>query len=161
MAKFTVGKGLDEYLQKLGNLEFKCPEALGRATFEGAKIVADQIRANIEAMPVAENKSGKGRRNPTQAEKDGLLAGLGIAKHRIEGGYYNVKIGMDGYNSDVTKKYPKGKPNAMIARSIESGTTFTARIPFISRAVSATKAAAEAAMKAEVDKVITEIMGDG
>ena len=162
MAKFQVGKGLDEYLQKLGNLEFRCPEVLGKATYQGAKIVADQIHANIAALPVSENKSGRqGRRNPTQAEKDGLLAGLGIAKHRMEGGYYNVKIGMDGYNADKTKKYPNGKPNAMIARSIESGTSFQARIPFISRAVSATKAAAEAAMKAEVDKVITEIMGDG
>lgn len=159
MAKWTIGKGLDEYLAKLGDLEFKCPEALGRATYQGAKIVADQIRANIQALPVADSENKKHQhRYPNQAEKDGLLEGLGISTHRVEGGYYNVKIGMDGYNSNKTPKYPNGQPNALIARSIESGSSFRIRVPFISRAVNATKAAAEEAMKNEVDKVISETM---
>jgi len=159
MAKWTVGKGLDDYIARLGNLEYKAPGVCGMAIYQGAKIVADKIRSNIEALPVAESKSTKGgRRNPTQAEKDGLLEGLGVAKKQTDGSFINVKIGMDGYNSDVTAKYPNGKPNAMIARSIESGTTFMNRIPFISRAVSSTKAAAEAAMKDEVDKQIAKIM---
>lgn len=162
MAKFQVGKGLDEYLATLGNLEFKAPDVCGLAIYQGAKVVADQIKANIEALPVASTKGGnQGRRNPTQAEKDGLIEGLGIARKQNDNGYINVKIGMDGYNSDVTAKYPKGKPNAMIARSIESGTTFMNRIPFISRAVNATKAAAEEAMREEVDRQITQIMGNG
>lgn len=159
MAKFQIGKGLDDYIARLGNLEFKAPDVCGMAIYQGAKIVADQIRANIEALPVAESKSTKGgRRNPTQAEKDGMLEGLGVAKKQTDGSFINVKIGMDGYNSDVTAKYPNGKPNAMIARSIESGTTFMNRIPFISHAVSSTKAAAESAMKDEVDKQIAKIM---
>ena len=45
MAKFQVGKGLDEYIANLGNLEFRTPEIVGKAIFDGAKIVADQIRA--------------------------------------------------------------------------------------------------------------------
>lgn len=161
MAKFTVGKGLDEYISLLGNLEFKTPAVIGKSIYQGAKIVADQVRSNIEALPVSEKSGGQGRRNPTQVEKAGMLEGLGIATMQNDGGYYNVKIGMDGYNSDITDKYPKGKPNAMVARSVESGTTFIRRNPFISRAVSATRAAAENAMREEVDKQITEIMGSG
>lgn len=162
MAKFQVGKGLDEYIATLGNLEFKAPQAIGKAIYKGADIVADQVRKNIEALPVSESKSGsQGRRNPTQVEKDGLLAGLGIAKKQNDGGYINVKIGMDGYNADVTEKYPKGKPNAMIARSVESGTTFMRRNPFISKAVRTSKVAAEAAMAAELDNQISQIMGKG
>lgn len=158
MAKFTVGRGLDEYIATLGNLEFKAPGVCGMAIYQGAKVVADQIKANIEALPVAE-KGGTGRRNPTQVEKDGLLDGLGIAKKKNENGFINVKIGMDGYNKDVTTKYPKGKPNAMIARSIESGNTFMQRNPFITSAVRSSRAAAEAAMAAEVDRQISKIMG--
>lgn len=162
MAKFQVGKGIDDYIAQLGNLEFKAPGVCGMAIYQGAKIVADQIKANIEALPVSDNKGGnQGRRNPTQTEKDGLIKGLGIAKKQNDGGYINVKIGMDGYNADVTEKYPKGKPNAMVARSIESGTTFMRRIPFISNGVRAAKAQAEAAMKDEVDKQISQIMGKG
>lgn len=158
MAKWTVGKGLDEYIALLGNLEFKSPVIIGRSTYEGAKIVADQIKANIAALPVAEKYKHGERRNPTQAEKDGMLEGLGIATHRVDGSFYNVKIGMDGYNNVRSPKYPNGIPNALVARATESGTTFRNRIPFVSNAVRASKAAAESAMKDEVDKQISQIM---
>lgn len=149
MAKWTIGKGLDEYIQKLGNLEYRADGIAGKAIYDGAKIVADKIRANISALPVSE-KTDRGRRNPTQVEKTGLLEGLGIAKLQ-RGSFINVKIGMDGYNADATEKWPSGKPNAMIARSIEAGNSFMLRNPFISSAVRATRGAAEAAMAARLD----------
>lgn len=162
MAKMTIGKGVDEYIASLDKLKFGVPKIAGRAIYQGADVVADKIRANIEALPTEERKgAGRGRRNPTPEEKQGLLDGLGIARKRTENGNINVKIGMDGYNADVTDKYPKGHPNAMVARSIESGTSFTIRHPFISSAVRLSKAAAEEAMRAEVDKQVEEIMRSG
>ena len=158
MAKMTIGKGMDEYLAKLGNLEFAAPGLVGQAIFEGAKIVTDQVRAEIEALPTAESKRVATPRDPTQVEKDGLLDGLGVAKKKNDGGYINVKIGMDGYNTDKTKKYPRGKPNAMIARSIESGSTVMKRNAFISRAVNKTKKEAEAAMQKVIEEGIEKIV---
>ena len=158
MAKMTIGKGMDEYLAKLGNLEFAAPGLVGQAIFEGAKIVTDQVRAEIEALPTAESKRVATPRDPTQVEKDGLLDGLGVAKKKNDSGYINVKIGMDGYNTDKTKKYPKGKPNAMIARSIESGSTVMKRNAFISRAVNKTKKDAEAAMQKVIEEGIEKIV---
>lgn len=158
MAKMTIGKGMDEYLAKLGNLEFAAPGLAGQAIYEGAKVVADQVRAEIEALPTAESKRVAIPRDPTQVEKDGLLDGLGVAKKKNDNGYINVKIGMDGYNTDKTKKYPKGKPNAMIARSIESGSTVMKRNAFISRAVNKTKKEAEAAMQKVIEEGIEKIV---
>ena len=158
MAKMTIGKGMDEYLAKLGNLEFAAPGLVGQAIYEGAKVVADQVRAEIEALPTAESKRVAIPRDPTQVEKDGLLDGLGVAKKKNDGGYINVKIGMDGYNTDKTKKYPRGKPNAMIARSIESGSTVMKRNAFISRAVNKTKKEAEAAMQKVIEEGIEKIV---
>ena len=158
MAKMTIGKGMDEYLAKLGNLEFAAPGLVGQAIYEGAKIVTDQVRAEIEALPTAESKRVATPRDPTQVEKDGLLDGLGVAKKKNDGGYINVKVGMDGYNTDKTKKYPKGKPNAMIARSIESGSTVMKRNAFISRAVNKTKKEAEAAMQKVIEEGIEKIV---
>ena len=158
MAKMTIGKGMDEYLAKLGNLEFAAPGLVGQAIYEGAKIVADQVRAEIEALPTAESKRVATPRDPTQVEKDGLLDGLGVAKKKNDSGYINVKIGMDGYNTDKTKKYPRGKPNAMIARSIESGSTVMKRNAFISRAVNKTKKNAEAAMQKVIEEGIEKIV---
>lgn len=158
MAKMTIGKGMDEYLAKLGNLEFAAPGLVGQAIYEGAKVVADQVRAEIEALPTAESKRVATPRDPTQVEKDGLLDGLGVAKKKNDNGYINVKIGMDGYNTDKTKKYPQGKPNAMIARSIESGSTVMKRNAFISRAVNKTKKDAEAAMQKVIEEGIEKIV---
>ena len=161
MAKLTVGTGLTKYLEQLGNLADRADGMAGRAIYEGAKIVADQIRSNIQALPVQDGTPRTGtRRNPTQVEKDGMLAGLGVAKKQDDGGFINVKIGMDGYNSHVTEKYPKGHPNAMIARTINAGSTYMNRIPFIDNAVRATKAAAEKAMEEVINEGIEETMHD-
>lgn len=161
MAKFTVGKGLDEYIKQLGDLEFRSDGIAGRAIYEGAKVVADKIRANIEALPVQTGSPKRGeKRDPTQVEKDGMLAGLGVAKKQVDGGFINVKIGMDGYNTHVTPKYPKGHPNSMIARTINAGSTWMNRHPFINNAVSSTKKAAEEAMRAVIEEGINETMRD-
>ena len=158
MAKFQVGAGIDNYIAQLGNLEFAAPGLVGQAIFEGAKIVTDQVRAEIEALPTAESKRVATPRDPTQVEIDGMLDGLGVAKKKNDSGYINVKIGMDGYNTDVTEKYPRGKPNAMIARSIESGSTVMKQNKFITRAVNKTKKEAEAAMKKVIEEGIEKIM---
>lgn len=163
MAKLIVGTGIDTYLSQLTNLEFQSPHIAGKAVFEGAKIVTDAVRSGIEGLPVQDtNYKGKARpimvRGVTSLQKEGLLEGLGIATMRCEGSFWNVKVGMDGYNSNKTKNYPNGQPNAMIARSIESGTSFRQKSPFIAPAVRKTKAAAEAKMAQVCDEEISKIM---
>lgn len=150
MAKYQVGNGIDEYIAKLENLEFNTDDLIGRAIYKGADIVADAIKANIQNLPAVAC---------TDVEKEGLLAGFGIAKMLDENGYFNVKAGFDGYNNDVTKKWPNGKPNSMIARSIEGGTSWKPKHPFISPAVKSSKDAAEKAMIEEIDKGIKTTMG--
>ena len=157
MAKWQIGKGLDEYIAQLGNLEFMSPAIAGMAIYDGAKIVADAVRSEIQGLPTTTDKHHIPR-DPTQVEKDGLLNGLGIARKQTDGTFINVKIGMDGYNTHKTKKYPQGHPNAMVARSIESGSTVMKRNPFVSRAIRSSQAAAEAAMQQRVDEEITKVM---
>ena len=150
MAKFQVGSGIDKYTEQLKNLEFAGADIIGAAIYKGADIVADAVKANIQALPASAC---------TDVEKEGLLDGFGIARMKDENGYFNVKVGFDGYNADKTKKWPNGKPNSMIARSIEGGTSWKARHPFIAPAVKATKDAAEQAMAEEIEKQIEKVMG--
>ena len=150
MAKFQVGTGIDQYVTRLENLEFQSDDMIGKAIYKGADIVADAIKANIQNLPLSVC---------TAVEKAGLLSGFGIAKMQTEGGYFNVKAGFDGYNDNVTKKYPKGKANSMIARSIEGGTSWRPKYPFVAPAVRMTKDRAERIMSEEIDKSITEVMG--
>jgi HK97 gp10 family phage protein len=150
VAKFYVGRGIDQYIEQLTNLEFTAHDAIGRAIYMGADVVADAIRANIQKLPATV---------VTNVQRQGLLGSLGIASMRQDGGEFNVKIGFDGYNAHVTKKYPKGHPNSMIARAIESGTSFSPKHPFVDPAVRATKDKAEKAMAEELNKELQKRMG--
>lgn len=171
MAKFTIGKNFDKYITSLENLKKMSPHICGKAVYEGAKIVADAAAQSAASLKVTNAQWGgnyKGQdqgmqKGITAAQKAGLQSsrnggGLGISKMQNDGGLYHVKLGYHGYNSQVTKKYPKGQPNAMIARSLESGTSFRKKDPFISRAVRKTRAQAEQKMAQVVDEETAKIM---
>lgn len=154
MARLEVGPNIDRYIEDLTKLCSESEEICKRAVYEGAKIVADTCRKEIEAVHVESEKEKKAKgfaAGLTRSQKKGLLEGLGIAKFRNTGGYIHVKIGMDGYNSTVTKNYPRGQPNAMIIRAMETGTSFRIRQPVLTRATNMSKAAAEAAIKKQLD----------
>lgn len=154
MAKWTIGKGIDNYIKGLQDLEFGSEEMAKKAVYEGAKIVTDAVRASIEALPVGPPREGK----VTQKQKQGLLDGLGIAGFRKDGSFINVKVGMDGYNGETSRKYPKGQPNALIARSLESGASFAPKRPFIGPATARVRRAAEKAIADKLDEEIKKTM---
>ena len=157
--RLQVGKGIDEYLRQLGNLEFDAPQAVGEAVYEGAKVVADQVKKNIEALPVDDGQYKDRVTGLRSIQKEGLKRGFGIAKMKNENGYIHVKLGFDGYNKLRSKKYPKGQPNVMIARTFEGGNSFTQKIPFVAPAVRQTRAEAERKMESVIDKRVRNILG--
>ena len=155
MAKLYINPNIDTYIADLTKLFNDSEEICKRAAYEGARIVADKCRAGIEGLPVRSYSKRSGMvSGVTASQKEGLLAGLGIAHFRNDGGFINVKIGMDGYNSTRTKQFPNGQPNALIIRSLESGTSFRSRNPVITRATNSAKGAAEAAIKKQMDEEI-------
>lgn len=159
MAKLTLNPNIDVYIADLTKLFNDSEEICKRAAYEGARIVADKCRSGIEGIPIRNFDKESGMVNGvTASQKAGLLAGLGIAHFQNDGGFINVKIGMDGYNSTKTKQFPNGQPNALIIRALESGTSFRARNPVITRATNAARGAAEAAIKKQMDEEIKKRM---
>lgn len=161
MATFKVGNGISQYIANLENLSIASDEMIERSVYEGAGIVTDAVRKNIQSLPVRRGgyfATGQMANGITSAQKAGLLDGLGIAPFRNENGYIHVKVGMDGYNATKTKKYPKGQPNSVVARSIESGTSWLRKHPFIEPAVRSTRASAEAAMAKAFDEQCEKFM---
>lgn len=162
MAKWIVGKGLDSYISYLQKIDSVTDEAIGEAVYEMAKVVADSVRSGIQALPTVSNQANiatykKGYSRLSDEEKQGLLDGFGVSPMQDDGGYINVKLGFDGYNSVKTKKYPKGQPNALIARVTESGSSYREKTPFIRPAVNASRKQAEAAGREIIDKKIAAI----
>lgn len=160
MAKIEF-KGLEEYRLKLQQLSALSEErVIGRAVYDGAEVAADMIRQEIENLPTDEHwgtpdyqKSGI-----SQEEKEGLVASFGITPMRNDSGFVNVKLGFDGYQGKPTPKYPRGKPNQMIARSVESGTSFMKANPFMKRSIAKVRKRAKEAMEKRVEKEIEQIM---
>lgn len=164
MATIAI-KGAEEYALKLSKLQSGTKKVADKAIYRAAGIVADQVKANIEAMPAvsdAENINAfkkKGKSKLTKRQKQGLIRSFGITGIEMDSkGYYNRKLGFDGYNDIVTRKYPKGQPNQLIARVVESGSSYMDKNPFIRPAVNATRAKAKEAMQQVIDDSMKEMM---
>ena len=160
MATFKVSDGIDNYIDKLQNCADKTENIIKRSAWEGARVVMDAVKAEANGIPThGSTKGSTGIVNGlTPTQKAGVIASLGIAHFRQDGNFLNVKIGSDGYNTVYTKKYPKGQPNAMLIRSLESGTSFRNPYPFVSRAVSKTRGKSIEAMRKQCDEEIKKIM---
>lgn len=158
MAKLKF-KGIDEYVAQLQKLENLSNESIGRAVYAGAAVVADAVKDAIRALPTDERtvKDGDMLQGISRLQKAGLIDGFGIAPLRNENGYMHVKLGFDGYNSVKTKSYPQGQPNSVIARSVNSGTSFRQKIPFMDQAVRNNKDKCEQTMQEAFDKELRKL----
>ena len=146
-------EGLDEYLRQLEKLNQNADETIGKAIYEGAGLVARACASAIDALPVSNQYNSGGI---TSVQKAGLKEGFGISHAQTDGDYRHVKLGFDGYNGQKTKKYPNGQPKSLIARSINSGTSWRKKNPFIDRATRASKASCEDIMKTVIETEITK-----
>ena len=157
MATFQFG-GIDTYIKQLNKLQQSTKDGvIGKAVYAGADVVANSVRSAIQSLPEGrEGDSSLGIVTP--AQKRGLLDGFGISRMRDDDGFVNVKLGFDGYNSVKTKKYPNGQPNALIARAVNSGTSFRKKTKFMDKTVNSKKKATEAKMAEVCDREIKKAM---
>lgn len=162
MAKFQFN-GMKEYAEYLQRIGANTKEICGAGVYAMAEVVTDKIRANLDALPTVEESEAlaayreQRKTSLTSAQKKGLQASLGISKIENDNGYWNVKVGFDGYNKVKTRKYPNGQPNALIARATESGSSVREKTPFVRPAVSASQKKALEAAKIKIDQRIFAI----
>lgn len=160
MATFQFG-GIDAYIKQLNKLQAATKDGvIGKTVYAGAAVVADAVKGAIRALPVGGGHAAQGELvdTVTLPQKEGLLDGFGISRMKDDDGFVNVKLGFAGYNATRTDKYPQGQPNALIARAVNSGTSFRKKTRFVDKAVNASKKTAEAAMDAACSREIEKIM---
>lgn len=152
MATFRV-KGLDDFVKQLTELEQNADKVINEAVYKGAGVLADAVREEIENLPEHENGTPGGVK---EYERQAMLEGMGIAPVQADGdGLLNAKVGFDGYYamSDGSKK-----PIPMIARSINSGTSFSQKQPFVRKAVRGKRTEVEKAMQEVFENEVNKIM---
>ena len=161
MAKITFKKG-DEYLFKLSKLANEAiKEVCGPAIYDAAGLVADNIMEEFKKVPTDERFGTEGTPaiGPKKIQKKALYECYGITKMEEDAdGFLNVKIGFDGYSDIKTKKWPNGQPNQLIARAIESGTSYMVKHPFVKQGVAKSRKKALEIMKKKVDEGVEKIM---
>lgn len=164
MARFQFN-GMKEYAEYLQRIGANTKEICGAGVYAMAEVVTDKIRANLDTLPTVDEAEAlaayreKRKTSLTSAQKKGLQEGLGVSPMENDNGYWNVKVGFDGYNKVKTRKYPNGQPNVMIARATESGSSVREKTPFVRTAVTtATKPAIQAG-QAAIDEEIKKKEG--
>ena len=164
MARCKI-EGLSEYSQQLNRLYDEATPIIQKCLYEGAGVMADAIKGAINKIPTRSNKEFGSPENMlsgiTAKQKQGLSESFGISPMSDRNNQQSVKCGFDGYNDVQTEKYPNGQPNQLIARAIESGTSFLQPCHFLSQAVNANKAAVEERMASTCDAEIAKRMTGG
>lgn len=159
MAKLQLS-GFEELEMKLSKLAD--PEISKEVVMAGAQPVADEIRKSLESLPedkFRRLKKGEVFVGVPKHQKQDLLDSLGIAPPDIDyQGNTNTKVGFDGYGSIPTKKYPKGVPNQLLARAIESGSSVRKKTPFMRKAANKARKTAEEEMQKKYDEKVENIM---
>lgn len=133
--------GLDRFAGKLSRLSAETEQIVGKGLHDGAAVMADRIKAGIAGIRT--DGPSDWERQRREKQKAGLSESFGIARMQNDGGFLNVKMGFDGYNSVTTPKYPTGQPNVMVARMFNSGTSSMSKQVFFDQAVNASRAAAK------------------
>ena len=150
--------------QTLRNLANNTPELLRRAVYAGAEVCADELKRGLNSIPSDTFRYLYGNdrfEGIPEDERESLREHFGITKViEFDDGGVNARIGFEGYTPFRTKKYPQGVPTALIARSINAGSSVRRRVPFIDDAKRAAKDKAQKAMEQElargIDKNIKE-----
>lgn len=145
MATF-VFQGLREYEQQLEQLGREAPRMINVALYEGARVLADAVKAEIPGLHL-----------PSERQKKGLKDGLGVAHFWHKNGTVMTKIGFDGYNSIKTRRWPKGQPNAVIARSLIRGTSWLTPDRFTDRAAKKARQTAIEAIRQKFDAEMSRV----
>lgn len=159
MAMKIKTDGLDNLGRMLAQLENRAQEVASAALYDGAGIVADAMTNGINSIktePFRYAKNGE-TRLPSPQEKAALQRKVGIAKFRKEGSEVDTLIGIS-YGSGYAQIAGKQKPVAVIARSINSGTSFMKKQPVFRRAKSQSQNAAKAAIVAKAEQLFDEII---
>lgn len=148
LAKMNINTG-NEYALKLAKFGKDSAEIAKRVVIAGANPIADEIRRNlVENLrdPSYAGIGGGGHLGGKQSTQTGdLLESFGVAPLGVDKrGNTNTKIGFEGYDR-------KGVPNALKARSMESGTSRLRKRPFVRPAVNKKRRQAIEAMGKKLD----------
>lgn len=145
--------GMAEISETLSKLEERAPAVAAKALYEGAGIMADEVKKSADSIRTAPFKwaSSSGEtRLPSPEEKEIVQqAAAGIAKFDKNGTEVQTSVGFR--NAGYAQLKGKTVPIPKIVNAINSGTSFMKKQPFVRKAATAGGQRAIAAMKEVIE----------
>lgn len=148
--------GLDKVMNTLARLNADAEKVAAESLYEGAGIIADAFASAANSIRTEPFKYKKKQRLPSPEEKAAIIGKTGIARFDKNGSEVNTLIGVSGAAgyADIG-----GKPKAvrLIARAINSGTSFMPKQPVFRKAKSTAQGPAKAAIIRKAEEMLNEI----
>ena len=156
MAMTVKVDGMETISMMLQNLGDKAEGIASRGLFEGAGIMADEIRKEAAGIRTGPGASRESARYATQEEKQIVMdAAAGIAKFKKNGTEVDTSIGFR--NAGYAEINGKSVPIPKIVNAINSGTSFMHKQPFVRKAANRAKERASEAIRASIEADVNVI----
>ena len=151
-------EGLAQLGEQLSRLGEDAGKVASQGLYEGAGIMAEEIRSGAESIQTAPfHYTVFGTRLPSPEEKAAVLeAGVGIAKFDRNGSEVNTSVGYR--NAGYAQVNGKTKPIPQIVNAINSGTSFMQKQPFVRKAATSGAKKAGEAITRTIEQKFNEIM---
>lgn len=149
--------GMAEISEQLSQLEDAAPRVAALALYDGAGVMADEMKKQANGIKTAPFKyARKGTRLPSPEEKAIVMqASAGIAKFNKDGTEVDTSVGFR--NAGYAQLNGKTVPIPVIVNSINSGTSFMQKQPFVRKAASSGGQKAMEAMKKVIEAEFEEL----
>ena len=156
MAMTVKVDGMETISMMLQNLGDKAEGIASRGLFEGAGIMADEIRKEAAGIRTGPGASRESARYATKEEKQIVMnAAAGIAKFKKNGTEVDTSIGFR--NAGYAEINGKSVPIPKIVNAINSGTSFMHKQPFVRKAANRAKERASEAIRASIEADVNGI----
>lgn len=144
--------GLTEISDMLTQMEDRAPAVAAKALYDGAGVMADEIKKSTGTIRTAPFKYARtGTRLPSPEEKAIVeAADAGIAKFNQSGTEVDTSVGFR--NAGYAELAGKMVPIPKIVNAINSGTSFMKKQPFVRRAARAAEPKAVKAMQQKIEE---------
>lgn len=179
--------GLEELISAFDQLQRKAGRISAEALYEGAGVMADSVSHAVQGIATEKFRfAAGGQKRKASPEEKALLASApkGVAKFKSNGNSVQTSVGFQGsgygnitWNHAKTAgsrtKYKQGdggrmvhasmgkgasmKPVPLIVNSINSGTSFMEKQPFLRKAFNQKKGAAQAAIEAGIQSRLDDL----
>lgn len=153
-------EGMDEFVRSLTAIGRHTAGVARKCAYDGAALLRGELEESVKALPLDTDGFTVGTdplRVITERDRADLAACAGISKIESDGLGTSVSVSFDGYISRTEKDFPKGVPAALIARSIESGSSVRAKRPFMRMTVKNSSERVLSAMQETMTESIAQI----